>query len=110
MDKSNIYEALQPEKLKTWLKTAFAEAGITTVEVLKNDNIIEKAAVLAYERIPLIPFRGIIKATMGKNGFTKLVFHIRDKMLELNTLDLSWLNLEYLKSILFKITKDKSVT
>jgi len=107
MDRADIYEVLQPERIKTWLKTAFTEVGVISEELLKDDKKVEKAALLAYEKIPLFPFRAVIKATLGKDGFTKLVFGIRDKMLESKSLDLSWLNVEYLKSILSRMTKDK---
>jgi len=103
MDKASTYEALQPERMKTWLKTAFAEVGITSEELLKDDKKVEKAAHIAYEKIPLFPYRAVIKSTLGKDGFTRLVFGIRDKMLESKSIDLSWLNLEYLKSILSKM-------
>lgn len=108
MDKVKTFEALQPEKLRTWLRTAFTEVGITTVELLKNDKMVEKAANIVYERIPLLPFRAIIKATIGKDGFTNLVFNVRNKMLEVKSIELSWLNSEYLKSILSKMTKNKA--
>ncbi len=106
MDKANIYEALQPEKFRTWLKSAFTEVGITSEELLNDDKKVERAAQVAYEKIPLLPFRAVIKATLGKDGFTKLVFGIRDKMLESKSIDLSWLNLDNLKSILSRTTKD----
>ena len=108
MDKVNIYEVLQPDRFKTWIKTAFTEVGITSEELLKDDKKVEKAALIAYEKIPLFPFRVVIKTTIGKNGFIKLIFNVRDKMLETKSVDLSWLNLENLKAILSKITKDKS--
>jgi len=107
MDKANIYEALQPEKFRTWLKSAFTEVGITSEELLNDDKKVEKAAQVAYEKIPLLPFRAVIKATLGKDGFTKLVFGIRDKMLESKSVDLSSLNIEHFKSILSKMMKDK---
>jgi hypothetical protein len=108
MDKVNIHEVIQPERIKMWLKTAFMEVGITTEELLKDNKRVEKAALIAYEKIPLLPFRAVIKATIGKDGFTKLIFGIRDKMLETKSIDLSWLNMEYLKSVLSKMTKDNS--
>lgn len=105
MDKRNILEALQPERLKTWLKTAFAEVGITTEELLKDDRKVEKAALIAWEKIPLIPYRAVIKVTIGKDGFTKLLFNVRDKMLESKSIDFSWLSPDYLKSILPKLQR-----
>jgi hypothetical protein len=107
MDEAKIHEAIQPERLKAWLKAAFAEVGITTEELLKDDGKVEKAALIAYEKIPLLPFRAVIKATIGKDGFTKLVFGIRDKMIELKSADLFSLNFEHIKSILTKMMKDK---
>lgn len=100
MRKDKIYEALQPERFKSWLESAFAEGEIASLELLKDDKKVEKAANLAYDKIPVFPYRIVIKAVLGKKGFVKLVLKIRDKMLETKSMDLSWLNLEYLKSIL----------
>ena len=106
MENIKIYEVLQPGKFKTWLKSAFSEAGVKSFDFLKDDNKIEKAAHIAYKKIPRFPYRAIIKATIGEKGFSKLVFKIRDKMIEANSMDFSWLNTDELKSILPKIKKD----
>ena len=96
----DIYDVLQPERVKIWLKAAFKEAGVTSVAVLKDDKKVERVAQMTYEKIPLIPFRAAIKAAIGKDGFTRVMFAMRDKMLEADSVDLSWLNLEYVKAIL----------
>ncbi len=103
MDKEKIYESLQPEKLKTWLKSAFSEVGIHSQELLLDDKKIEKAAHIAYKKIPMFPFRAAIKTIIGEKGFVNLVFKIRDKMLESKSMDLSWLTLDNLKSIISSI-------
>lgn len=80
MNQASVYEVLQPDRFKAWLKEAFTEVGITSVELLKNDKKLEKAVLIVYKRIPLLPFRAAIKATIGQDGFTKLVFRVRDGM------------------------------
>lgn len=105
MDK-NVLDALDPDRLRQWLTAAFAEAGLTSVEFLKNDLLVEKAASAAYKKIPLLPFRAAIKATIGKDGFTALVFGIRDQMIRSHSVDLSWLSLEYIKTALSQPTTD----
>ena len=105
METIKIIEALQPERFKTWLKTSFGEAGIKSVEFLQDDNKIEKAAHIAYKKIPLFPLRTIIKTTIGEKGFVNLVFSIRDKMTEAKSMDLSWLNIDWMKAILQKWKK-----
>ncbi len=105
MDKGRIYEALQPDKFKTWISTAFTEVGISSEELLKNDQKIDKAVQIAYKKIPRFPYRAIIKATIGEKGFTKVVYNIRDKMIEAKSMDLTWLNLDYLKDILSQFKK-----
>lgn len=103
MNKDKIYEALQPERFKSYLKSAFSDAGIDSLELLNDKGKIEKAANIAYANIPLLPYRVIIKAVLGKKGFVKLVLKISDKMLEAKSMDFSWLNLDCLKSILSNI-------
>jgi len=99
MDKEKIFEVINPGKLKTWLLAAFNEAGIKTNKSLGDDKLVELAAVKAYKKIPLVPFRTIIKAAIGKDGFIKLVFNIRDKMVESASFDLSNMTLEDLKAL-----------
>lgn len=105
MDRAKIYETLQPDKLKTWLSTAFTEVGISSEESLKNDQKIGKAAQIAYKKIPKFPYRAIIKATIGEKGFTRVVYNIRDKMIEAKSMDITWLNFDYLKDILSQFKK-----
>jgi hypothetical protein len=95
--------ALQPERLRSWLSTAFAEAGLSTVEFLRDDVRVKKAADTAYERIPLFPYRAAIRASIGQDGFTALVFAIRDRMVRSNSIDLSWLRLEHIKEALSRV-------
>jgi hypothetical protein len=96
----NIYVSLHPEKLRTWLLSAFSDMGIKSPEILANDNLVDKAARTAYKRIPLFPFRAAIKAAVGEEGFVAIVFKIRDKMIESKSMNLSWLDMDYLRSIL----------
>lgn len=100
MDRSKLYESLHPEKLRLWLDTAFHEAGIKSIEFLSDDRLVEKAAHIAYGKIPLLPFRAAIKAVIGEKGFVNLVFKIREKMIQTNSLSLSWLNMDFIKSAL----------
>jgi len=51
-----IFEALSPQKMKSWIKEALSKAGIKTVEMLKDDKKIESAANRIYKKIPLIPY------------------------------------------------------
>lgn len=103
MDKDKIYDVLQPDKLKLWIKTAFSEAGVTSLEFLKDDKKIERVAQIAFKKIPRFPYRTIIKATIGEKGFSRLIFKIRDNILEAKSMDFSWINANYLKSIISKI-------
>lgn len=103
MNKDKIYEALQPEKFKSYLKSAFSDAGIASIELLKDKDKVERAANIAYNKMPVLPHRAIIKVVLGKEGFVKLVLKICDKMLEAKSMDISWLNLDYLKSALSNV-------
>ena len=100
VNKDKIYEALQPERFKSYLKSAFSDAGIASIELLKDKDKVERAANIAYNKMPVLPYRAIIKVVLGKEGFVKLVLKICDKMLEAKSMDISWLNLDYLKSTL----------
>ncbi len=96
----SIYELVQPEQIKAWLAQAFSEVGISTLEMLRDDPMVLKAASTAYQLIPLYPVRVVIKATIGQDGFAAFVFRVRDKMVESNSTDLSWLTASTLKSLL----------
>jgi hypothetical protein len=97
---TGLSDVIQAERLKLWLSSTFSELGITSVEMLKSDEKMRQVAMSLYDRIPLVPYRAVIKATLGKDGFTAFVFRIRDKMLQAGSTDLSWLNLEQLKLLL----------
>jgi len=105
VNKDKIYEALQPERFKSYLKSAFSDAGIASLEVLNDKDKAERAANITYNKIPVLPYRAIIKVVLGKEGFVKLVLGICDKMLEAKSMDISWLNLDYLKSALPNLKK-----
>lgn len=96
----NIQQIIQPEQIRSWLRNAFSDAGVNSVELLKNDHKVQQVALAVYDRIPLVPFRAIIKATIGKDGFTSFVFRVRDKMVQAGSTDLSWLSAAQLKSLL----------
>ena len=80
--------------------SAFSEAGISAFELLTDNRKIEKAAQRAYKKIPLFPYRTIVKATIGEKGFTRLVFRIRDKMISAGSFDLTIIDSNYLKSMI----------
>ena len=105
MGKEKIHEILHPAKFKEWIKFAFKEANISSISELNDDKKIEKAAKIAYKKIPRFPYRTIIKTTVGEKGFLKLVFGIRDKMLEAKSLNFSLVNTEYLKLFLSNLKK-----
>ena len=102
-----LMNVLDIEKLKLWIYDALKKAEISTIETLKNDERILLVSEKIYKKIPLLPYRATIKATIGKNGFIKLIFYVRDKMLELNSVDLNWLNREFIESKLDIILKDR---
>ncbi len=93
-------EALRPEFLKSWISSALSEAGVSIEEFLADDKMIERISIIAYGRIPLFPYRTLIKATLGQKGFTKLVFNIRNVMIQTDTRDLSRFSAEKLKSLI----------
>ncbi len=51
MKKDKIYEVLQPERLRSWLRSAFEEVGITSTEILKDEEKVKRAAKAAYKKI-----------------------------------------------------------
>lgn len=70
MEKIKVYEVLHTERFKTWLKSAFSEAGISSLDFLKDDKKIEKAAHIAYKRIPRFPYiEQLLKPQSGKKVF-----------------------------------------
>jgi hypothetical protein len=105
LDKEKIYEILHPQKLKGWIKSAFKEADISSLEYLKNDEKIEKAAQIALKKIPRFPYRTIIKTTIGEKGFSKFIFKIRDKMIDAKSIDFSLINTENIKSYFSNLKK-----
>lgn len=105
MDINKLSEALNPKKMGDWIQESLTEAGIYSVELLKDDKKVENHANRVYEKIPLIPYRAVIKAAIGKKGFIKLIFQIRDKMLEENSLSLSWLSTDMYKTWFSKKTE-----
>ena len=98
MDLDKLLEALDPKKLRDWVQESLTEAGISSVEMLRDDNKVEKAAKYTYKKIPFIPARLAVKAIIGKKGFIKLIFQIRDKMLEEGSMDLSWMSTNTFKT------------
>lgn len=100
MDINKLLEVLEPARVRSWLSAAFSEAGISAFELLRDDNKVQTAAELAYMQIPRFPYRTIIKATIGEKGFTRLVFKIRDKMVETRSYDFSFIDSVFLKSSL----------
>jgi hypothetical protein len=106
MDKKKVYEALDISMLKDWLNTSFREVGISSLELLANDKVIDKAAERAYKKIPKFPYRAILKATIGEEGFTQLVYKIRDGMLKRKSIEFEWLTVDTLKKLLSEIKKE----
>ena len=72
LDKEKIYEIHYSDKFKEWIKFAFKKADISSIEYLKDDKNIEKAAQIAYKKIPRFPYRTIIKTTIGEKEFSNL--------------------------------------
>ena len=97
--RKSIDELVRPEQIQSWLAAAFSKVGITTLEILKDDQKVERAALVAYQSIPLFPVRVAIRATVGQVGFTAFVFRVRDEMLRAESVDLSRLTLGHLKSL-----------
>jgi len=55
MNQEDIFSALNPEKLKSWTRSALTENGIKTVEMPKDDKRIESVAERIYKKILLFP-------------------------------------------------------
>ena len=100
MDRNELTTILKSETLKDKLSDALANVGIKTVEGLRDDDKVRKAAQFIYGRLPLIPVRLAVKAVIGRNGFESLVFLIRDQMLAAGSMDLSFLSPEHLKDMI----------
>ncbi|HWR84072.1 MAG TPA: hypothetical protein VN285_12295 [Candidatus Deferrimicrobium sp.] len=110
MDALRRLESFDPEVLKSRIKEALAKAGISTVDMLRDDRTVLMLSDAAYKKIPLLPFRAAIKATIGKKGFDRLVLEIRDMMIQAGSLDLSWFDRKYLKDLLSTVlSKSKSL-
>ncbi len=88
------------ESIKKSLQKAIIDSGIDNIDALKNDKTVTMMANKAYKFIPLIPFRIVVKFTLGKDGFRKLIFKIRDKMITTGSTDLSWLTLTEFKKLI----------
>jgi len=93
-----LRDVIDVDRLRSALAEEMRKAGVDTIELLKRDDLIDNVAVKLYKTIPLIPFRAAIKVTIGKNGFVKLIFHVRDRMVTMNSHDLTWLNREFIES------------
>jgi len=100
MNLDALYEAVDAEKLTMWLKKSLTELGVSSVEKLKDDRVVESVARSTYKRIPLVPVRAAIKCTIGEQGFHRFVFQVRDKMVSTDSLDLSWLSPAEIKRML----------
>ena len=103
MKLNKLLKIFEAGKLRESILKSLEESGISSVEILVDDHKVNELAKKTYKKMPLFPMRLAIKATIGKKGFIKLIFQIRDKMLEAGSMDLSWLTADTLKSWL----KDK---
>ena len=70
------------DTIKRTVISSFKKVGINSSEMLLNDDLVQKAAELAWSRLPVFPVRAAVKVTLGKDGFISLVFKIRDKLVE----------------------------
>ncbi len=100
MSMEKLHQVLDIEKLQGWIQSGLAEAGISSMEMLADDHKVENAARGIYKKIPLFPIRTAIKTAIGEYGFVKLIFRVRDKMVEQKSMDLAWLNVETLKTMI----------
>ena len=100
MSLDKLYEVLDANKLKDRLMLSMSELGINTLEQLKNDVVIQNLAKKTYKKIPLIPLRAAIKCAIGEKGFYDLVFKIRDKAIASGSMDLSWLSIGEIKTMI----------
>jgi FHA domain len=99
MSNKKLYEILDEYGLGQHLELAFNNLGMHSRTVLADDQKVKQAAKFAYEALPFL-LRTVIHSTIGEEGFIKLVFQVRNGMLENNKLDLSWLNQEKIKAAL----------
>jgi len=72
------------------------KAGITAVEQLKDDSKVQLAADLLFAKTPFFQ-RQLINATLGRKGFYAIIFELRDKMLQVGSMDLSWLTADFIR-------------
>jgi hypothetical protein len=100
MEADKLLELIKSDQLLAWMREAFTSAGIDSLESLKDDNKINAATQILYDKIPKFPYRFILDAFLGKDKMTKVMFKMRDKMIIDRTLDLSKINGEYIRSIL----------
>jgi len=105
MHEAEFFNAIKPDKLKEWIRNALSEAGVNTISLLKDDRKIELIAVSIYKKMPLMPYRAFAKVILGESGFTRVVFKIRDQMIQANSLDLSCINIDYLKAVVSDISQ-----
>lgn len=67
--------------------SSFRKVGIHSVEMLHNEDLVRRAAEIAYKRLPAFPVRAAVKVILGKDGFVNLVFKVRDKLIKVGKID-----------------------
>jgi len=90
-------DKLDAGDLKSWISELFKKAGINSVDALSDDKKVRKAAIFAYKKIPLLPWRFVIWISGGKIFIFKLIFLLRDQMLKVGSMDMAWLDVDTLK-------------
>lgn len=83
--------SLPVDEFRQWFQAALNSAKVSTVDALKDDEVVRAVSNQIYRTVPFVP-RMALRTAVGEQAFERLVFKIRDRMLENNSLDLSWLN------------------
>jgi hypothetical protein len=99
MPSEKLYEILYEHGLKDVLQKAFHDIGIKSLTLLQDDKKVQAAAQIAFEALPF-PVRMMVNASMGEQGFYDLVFKVRLKVMEGQSIELSWLNKDSIKAVL----------
>ncbi len=103
MPKQHQHETeMTSEKLAKVLSEAFARASIYSLEALRDDEKVRKAATFAHREMPLFARLGI-NATIGEQGFVLLVFGLRDYMVTHEIFDPAKINAAKIRELFWKL-------
>ena len=95
MSQNALVEVVRQNDLRPTMEKALRDARVYSVDALRSDDNVVRLADVSFELMPTV-FRAAIYATIGQEGWKNFVFRMRDRLLEMDTIDVYALSTEQL--------------